>query len=104
MIIVRVELWSAVTGDKTELARMHICNIGGTIQLGNYDCSTLHGRSSADLDRGRVQRKAKVLGHPHLSQHVWHLVAKALRSMGYGDRGDRIGGKSGHVTIDEAGL
>lgn len=104
MIIVRVELWSAITGEKTELARMRICNIGGTQQIGNYDCATLRGRSSADLDRGTVQRKGRVLGHPRLSQHVWHLVSKALVSMGYGRSAFRIHGKQGTVTIDEAGL
>lgn len=49
-------------------------------------CETLRGRASADLDRGTVQRKGRVLGHPRLSQHVWHLVAKALSGMGYGAR------------------
>ena len=33
MIIVRVELHSARTGEVTELARMHISNIGGTNTL-----------------------------------------------------------------------
>lgn len=86
MIVIRVELWSAVTGDRTELARMHICNVGGTENLGNYDCRTLRGRSTADLDKGHVQRRGQVRGHPRLSQHVWNLVAKALSSMGYGGR------------------
>lgn len=86
MIVIRVELWSAVTGEQTELARMHICNEGGTENLGNYSCRTLRGRSTADLDKGHVQRKGQVLGHPRLSQHVWNLVARALASMGYGGR------------------
>lgn len=86
MIVVRVELWSAITGEKTELARMHIANVGGTEALGNYNAATLRGRSAADLDRNNVQRKCQVLGHPRLSQHVWNLVAKALSGMGYGGR------------------
>jgi len=86
MIVVRVELWSARTGDVTELGRMHIANIGGTETIGNYAASTLRGRSAAALDRNLVQRKCKVLGHPRLSQHVWNLVAKALSGMGYGGR------------------
>lgn len=86
MIVIRVELWSAITGAKTELARMHICNVGGTENLGNYDCETLRGRSTEDLDRAVVQRRCQVRGHPKLSQHVWHLVAKALSGMGYGGR------------------
>lgn len=86
MIVVRVELWSAVTGEKTELARMHISNVGGTETIGNYDAATLRGRSTADLNRNTVQRKCQVRGHSRLSQHVWNLVAKALSGMGYGAR------------------
>lgn len=86
MIVVRVELWSARTGERTELARMHISNVGGTHTVGNYDAETLRGRSTADLNRGVVQRKCQVRGHPRLSQHVWNLVAKALSGMGYGGR------------------
>jgi hypothetical protein len=33
---------------------------------------------------GSVTRKGKVEGHRSLDLHVWHLVAKALASMGYG--------------------
>lgn len=86
MIVVRVELWSAVTGEKTELARMHIANVGGTETIGNYDAATLRGRSTSDLNRHAVQRQCQVRGHPRLSQHVWNLVAKALSGMGYGAR------------------
>lgn len=84
MIIVRVELHSAITGEVTELARARICNIGGTKASGDYRAETLRGRSTETLDKGQVQREAKVLGHARLSLHVWHLVAKALRGMGYG--------------------
>lgn len=84
MIIVRVELHSAVTGQVTELARAHISNIGGTDAAGDYECITLRGRSKATLDRHVPQRRGKVLGHPRLREHVWNLVAKALTGMGYG--------------------
>ncbi|UIJ46905.1 hypothetical protein LZK98_08175 [Sphingomonas cannabina] len=88
MIVVRVELWSAVTGDVTELARMTLDNIGGTQQLGDYRVRTLRGRSAEALQRamltGGVQREGKVLRHPRLREHVWNLVAKALTGLGYG--------------------
>lgn len=87
MIVIRVELWSAIDGNRTEIARMHVCNIGGTETIGNYRAETFIGRNSADLDRMRVNRRCKVPGHPRLAQHVWHLVAKALSGMGYGQRG-----------------
>jgi hypothetical protein len=91
MIIVRVELWSAVNGEKTELARMIIDNIGGTVQRGDYRARTLRGRSREALDRALLQaddagatRKGYVRGHPRLREHVWNLVAKALSELGYG--------------------
>lgn len=93
MIIVRVELWSAITGEKTELARMFIDNVGGTVTKGHYRCRTLRGRSSEQLDRsqaainiasGSVTRGAIVRDHLRQKLHVWHLVGKALSAMGYG--------------------
>lgn len=83
MIVVRVELKSAITGLTTELARMHICNVGGTQTKGDYECTTLFGRSKDELDKGRKQRNGRVVNYPRLSVHVWHLVARALMSMGY---------------------
>lgn len=96
MIVVKVELWSAITGQRSELARMVIDNIGGTTERGDYRTRSLRGRSEADLhaamlkslrDQGAVQREGKVLGHARLREHVWNLVAKALTGMGYGQNG-----------------
>lgn len=91
MIVIRVELWSAVSGQKSELARMVIDNIGGTTNLGDYRCRTLRGRSEDALDRALLtmsstgtQREGRVLGHARLREHVWNLVAKALIGMAYG--------------------
>ena len=85
MIIVRVELNSANTGEVTELARMHITNDGtGTPTYGNYLVKTLTGRNKADLDRLVQRRCASVVKHPRLREHVWHLVAKSLKAMEYG--------------------
>jgi len=98
MIVVRVELWSAIDGQKTELARMVIDNVGGTERLGDYRTRTLRGRSEIALhgamrqalnEMGGVQREGEVLRHPRLREHVWNLVAKALVSMGYGERDNR---------------
>lgn len=84
MIIVRVELKSAITGQVAELARAHICNIGGTDGLGDYEVMTLRGRNTQLLDQRITQRKGNVRGHPRKAQHIWNLVAKALAAMGYG--------------------
>jgi hypothetical protein len=83
MIVVRVELHSAITRQVTELARMKICNVGGSQTLGDYSVETLRGRSREQLDRGQVQRRAFVKRYPRLALHVWHLVARALVASGY---------------------
>ena len=89
MIVVKVELWSAIDGSKEELARMVIDNIGGSHTRGNYRTRTLIGRTREALDRAlqtpmRVQRESRVIGHARLKEHVWNLVAKGLLNMGYG--------------------
>jgi len=89
MIVVRVELHSAVTGKVTELARMLVANTGtGTAARGNYRARTLRGRSRTDLDRGTVQREGLIEGHPR-RLHVWRLVARALARLGYGEVAER---------------
>lgn len=88
MIVVRVELHSAITGRISELARMTIANKGDEINpnIGNYDIKTIRGRSSRQLDDMIVNRKGTVLGHRRLDLHVWYLVAKALKVVGYNDK------------------
>lgn len=83
MLVVRVELWSAVTGQKTEIARAIIHNVGGTVTRGDYEVITYRGRSAKDFNKRVVQRKAEVRDHPRLRDHVWTLVAKALNAAGY---------------------
>ena len=85
MIRVRVELVSAVTGETTELARMHLINDGnGTESLGYYDVEVLRGASTKQLDRRTVQKRGRVAEYPRKRYHVWHLVALALFRMEYG--------------------
>jgi hypothetical protein len=87
MIIVKVELWSAITGKHTELARMQIDNIGGTQTRGDYHVATMRGRDEAALHLSMLNKtythEAEVFNHPRLSQHVWKLVTKALAACGY---------------------
>jgi len=83
MIIVRVELHSAATRQVTEIARMRICNIGGTRERGDYRAETFRGRSAQQLARLIRQRAATISDYPRLSIHVWHLIARALVGMGY---------------------
>lgn len=87
MIIVRVELLSAISGETTELARMHICNEGGTRTHGDYGVYMLRGRDTEALDKSwrneRYTHTGKVTNHARLSEHVWNLVGKALAAAGY---------------------
>ncbi len=84
MIIVRVELLSAVTGKSTELARMHIANDGaGTATLGNYEGQTFIGRNKWALDQMRVSKSGRVENYPRERLHVWNLVARMLKAMEY---------------------
>lgn len=85
MIVVRVELWSARTGEKTELARMEIANDGSSGgSLRNYIGRTLRGRSTAQLNSRQMQRQGAIKGWPSERVHVWNLVAAMLTQMGYG--------------------
>lgn len=90
MIVVKVELWSAIDVRKQELAGMVIDNIGGTVTKGDYRTRTLVGRSEEALARAmnasppKSQRIGIVTRHARLREHVWNLVAKALSGMGYG--------------------
>jgi hypothetical protein len=85
MIVVRVELHSAITGRVTELARAEITNDAtGTIERGNYLVRTLRGRGAAQLDHRVAQRHGQVTNYPRRREHVWNLVSIALTGMGYG--------------------
>jgi hypothetical protein len=92
MIVVKVELWSAIDGSRKELARAVIDNIGGTNTHGNYRARAMRGRDEEALQTNMIsvlQKQSKpihegeVLNHPRLSQHVWNLVARSLTAMGY---------------------
>ena len=92
MLVVRVELWSAITGKKSEIARMVIHNKGGTKHRGDYGVVTFRGRDGGALHIAMInwltkktdaQREGEVLGHQRLSKHVWNLVTKALLAVKY---------------------
>lgn len=100
MLVVRVELWSAITGRRTEIARATICNTGETENpnRGDYTAATFKGRDAAALQNNMerffrstdgaeankgVSHKGSVNNHARLQEHVWNLVAKSLAAMGY---------------------
>lgn len=85
MIVIRVELWSAIDGSKTELARMHISNRGDNQnpRKGNYVGQTFIGRTAAALDRLAVSKEAALEEFPREALHIWNLVSRMLTAMGY---------------------
>lgn len=105
MLVVKVELHSAVTGEVTEIARSVIYNTGeGSATRGHYKCFSLRGRDEpVHYDRGQppngfdvgmmrvirekaegpMQQSGEVNNYPRKDLHVWNLVARALSVMGY---------------------
>lgn len=78
MIIFKIELHSARTGEVMEIGRMRISNTTtGTKTRGDYSVTMLR-RGSTE----RVQRRGEVKSHPRLSASVWQLVKKALAAVG----------------------
>jgi hypothetical protein len=89
MIVVRVELWSAIDGSRTELARMAIANDAtGTDRRCSYNGVTFVGRDTEALSKVRPSKTGRVADWPRHDLHIWNLVARMLESMGY-DKGKR---------------
>lgn len=79
MIIVKVELHSAINGTIKELGRMHISN-RGDIQdpmRGNYDVTVCR---KGDTTGAKPTRTGEVLNYPRLSYNMWRLITRALLS------------------------
>lgn len=92
MIVVRVELHSAIDGRVEDLGSVVIWNDGtGDRTTGNYEAVSL--RRGADVyksmrryfrDRTKTAvRSGQVTGHKRLNRPVLELVRKALESMEY---------------------
>jgi hypothetical protein len=85
MIVVKVELHSAITHRMTELGRLVIANDGtGTFATGNYDAFLgKKGADNAEVLR-RPQRTGRIEKHARNSYSVWVLVLKALVALRIG--------------------
>lgn len=91
MIVVDIDLRSAVTGARTNLGTMVIDNVGGTRTRGNYRCRMYRkgerDRHESDwrmAANAKPIREGRVLNHARLAEPVQNLVTKALKEMGYG--------------------
>ena len=75
MIIVTIELQSAITNERSKLGEMHICNDGtGTAERGNYFAHVMRKGSW-----NKPQRHGRVYDYPRNSYSVWRLVMRALK-------------------------
>jgi len=89
MIVVKVELHSAITGHIINLGTAIIANVGGSETLGNYKAQAY--RKGTEIETLYQRRDIKpirngsVENHKRLSEPVWNLVWKALGAMGYGE-------------------
>jgi hypothetical protein len=85
MIVVKVELHSAITGEVLELGRTVIYNDGtGSSLYGNYICRAY--RQGYNLEDGlsaHVVKEGTVKNYPRYDNPIWNLVAKALKAMKY---------------------
>lgn len=85
MIVVRIELHSAVTGKVEEIGQMVLANDGTSRDPKRGDYTVKLGRRG-ELSTQRIwqhpQREAKVLKYPRLAFSVWVLVARALKNLG----------------------
>lgn len=81
MIVVKIELHSANTGEVTELGRAIIANVGGTRSSGNYDVRVAR-KGTTDLKSvwGSPARTGSVTQYPRLTYNVWRLVSRAIRA------------------------
>lgn len=83
MIVIKVELHSAVNG-RIELARMIIANDGaGSKNNMNYNGLSFRGRSKEQLDKETIIKTGRVEKWKSDNFHVWNLVSKMLLVMGY---------------------
>lgn len=86
MIVVSIDLHSAITGDITLLNQVVIDNIGGTQKLGDYRVRSFRrgvdAVASRLAEKGKV-REGRVLRHRRLDEPVLTLLRKALQEMGY---------------------
>jgi hypothetical protein len=79
MLVVKLELHSAVTGQTTEIGRcviMHDDDVSNP-DIGNYDVVV---NSNAYSTNGALQRTGKVKDYPRRTLNVWRLVLRALKS------------------------
>lgn len=79
MIVVKVELHSALTGKVSELGRMVISNDGGSRGAKRSDYTARVCRKGS-TDFTSPMRTGEVKDWPRLSYNIWRLVCRSLKS------------------------
>lgn len=81
MIVVKVELHSAITKQVTLIGSAIIHNVGGTKERGNYKVAVGNKSKLGLTDiMANPQRVGEVNNYPRVSYNIWRLVIRALRS------------------------
>jgi hypothetical protein len=79
MIVIKLELHSAIDHSVVEIGRMYLCNDGsGSEQVGNYQAKIMR-RGVTDFN-GQIYRTGLVLNHARKHDSVWKLILKAIQS------------------------
>lgn len=81
MLVLRLELHSAITGKITETGTTIIANDGtGTDNLGNYTVRVGNKNDAGNIRKiyDNPQRMGSVKNYPRLSYNVWRLIVRAL--------------------------
>jgi hypothetical protein len=79
VIVVKVELHSAITGEITEIGRTIIYNDGsGDALTGNYGVRVMRKGTTET-----IQREARVEKHARQSLPIWVLIRRALEAAGF---------------------
>ncbi len=82
MIVCKLELHSARTGEVTTLGRIHIAN-DGIRTLEDPDRGTYSGKSFRKGNPNLVTRTGKVEDYARNAYSPWTLLRKMLEAMGY---------------------
>lgn len=86
MIVVKIELWSAITHAATEIGRMYIANTRqGSVDRGDYDVAVCRrgsegvpsGFALAETCAPKAARTGKVTDYPRQAYNVWRLITRA---------------------------
>lgn len=88
MLVVKIELHSAITGNVKTLYEAVIANVGGGHERGNYRALFLNKGVSHErlkgMEMGEAERitlrRGEVNDYPRQSYNAWRLVSRALRS------------------------